>query len=73
MEHSIYEKLRVTQLVKKFPTFYGKKGFITTFTTASQWIFCILSWMNSVKSLTPYFFKIHFNIISQATSLPCLP
>jgi hypothetical protein len=36
MEHSphLLEKLIVTQLVKKFPTFYGFHRFITMFTTA---------------------------------------
>jgi hypothetical protein len=30
----ILEKLRVSQLVKKFPTFYGTQRFITAFTRA---------------------------------------
>jgi hypothetical protein len=30
----LLEKLIVTQLVKKFPTFYGNRRFITVFTTA---------------------------------------
>jgi len=33
----LLEKLTVPQLVKKFPTFYGTRRFITTFTTARQW------------------------------------
>jgi sulfur relay (sulfurtransferase) DsrC/TusE family protein len=31
------EKLTVTQLVKKFPTFYGSQRFITMFTKACHW------------------------------------
>jgi hypothetical protein len=30
------EKLTVSQLVKKFPTFYGTRRFITAFTSASH-------------------------------------
>jgi len=30
------EKLTCSQLVKKFPTFYGTRSFITTFTSARQ-------------------------------------
>jgi hypothetical protein len=32
MEQSSFEKLTVTQLVKKFPYFYGTRRFIFTFT-----------------------------------------
>jgi hypothetical protein len=34
----ILEKLIVTQLVKKFPDFYGTRRFITVFIEASHWI-----------------------------------
>jgi hypothetical protein len=37
----LLEKLTVTQLVKKFPTFYGTRRFITVFTRTRQWS---LSW-----------------------------
>jgi hypothetical protein len=30
----LFEKLTVSQLVKKFPAFYGTRRFITAFTTA---------------------------------------
>jgi hypothetical protein len=33
----LLEKLTVTQLVKKFPAFYGTRGFITVFTTVRNW------------------------------------
>jgi hypothetical protein len=32
----LLEKLTVYQLVKKFPTFYGTRKFITAFTSAHQ-------------------------------------
>jgi hypothetical protein len=33
-ERRIQENLTVSQLVKKFPVFYGNRKFITAFTTA---------------------------------------
>jgi len=33
----VLEKLTATQLVKKFPAFYGTRRFITVFTTARHW------------------------------------
>jgi hypothetical protein len=33
----LFGKLIVTQLVKKFPAFYGTQRFITVFTTACHW------------------------------------
>jgi hypothetical protein len=33
----LLEKLTVTQLVKKFPAFYGTRRFITVFTRSSHW------------------------------------
>jgi hypothetical protein len=33
---SLLQKLTVTQLVKKFPIFYGTRRFITTFTRAGH-------------------------------------
>jgi hypothetical protein len=37
MEQSLFEKLTDTQLVKKFPGFYGTRRFITVFTRARHW------------------------------------
>jgi len=37
MEQSFLEKLIVTQLVKKFPAFYGRRMLITVFTRARHW------------------------------------
>jgi hypothetical protein len=45
------------QLLKKLPTFYGIRRFITVFTRACP------SWARSVSPWLPPFFKIHFNII----------
>jgi len=38
--------LKVTQLVKKFPAFYGNRRFITVFTTALHWL---LSWDRRIQ------------------------
>jgi len=50
----LLKKLIVTQLVKKFPAFYGTRSFITAFTRARQ--------MYPVQTLN-CFPKIHSNII----------
>jgi hypothetical protein len=34
---ALLEKLIVTQIVKKFPVFYGTRRFITVFTRAHHW------------------------------------
>ena len=46
----LLEKLTGLQLVKKFPTFYGTRKFITVFTSARQ---LSLSWPNSIQSPPP--------------------
>jgi hypothetical protein len=56
----ILEKRKVTQLVKKFPVFYGIQRFITVFTAASHWC---LFWDQSSLQLFNYFPGIHSNII----------
>jgi hypothetical protein len=43
----LLQKLRVTQLVKKYPTFYGTQSFITVFTRACHWS---LFWARYVQS-----------------------
>jgi hypothetical protein len=45
------EKLIVTQLIKKFLTFYGTRRFINVFTTACHWF---LSWTRCIQSTTSY-------------------
>jgi len=47
----LLEKLTVSQPVKKFPTFYETRWFITTFTSARQ---LSLSWASSIQSIPPH-------------------
>jgi hypothetical protein len=62
----ILEKLTVSQIVKKFPAFYGTQRFRTAFTRARH---LSLSWASSIQSMSPSpFLKIHFNTI-----LPSMP
>jgi len=46
----IEEKLTVTQLVKKFPAFYGIRRFITMFTTVRHWFLSWATWIQSTSS-----------------------
>jgi len=55
-----------SQLVKKFPAFYGTRRFITSYTSAR---YLYLFWGRSIQSIPPsYFLKIHFNIIFPSTT-----
>jgi len=45
------EKLTVPQLVKKFPTFYGPRKFITSFKSIHH---LSLSWVRPIQSMTPH-------------------
>ena len=58
----LLEKLTGSQLVKKFPAFYGTRMFITAFTSARQ---LSLTWARSIQSIHPpsNFLKIHLNSI----------
>ena len=47
----LLEKLPASQLVKKFPAFYGTRRFSTAFTTARH---LSLSWTNSFQSMPPH-------------------
>ena len=46
----VCERLAGSKLVKKFPTFYGTRRFITTFTSAGH---LSLSWASSIQSVFP--------------------
>ena len=51
MEQSPSEKLTGSQLVKKFPAFYGTRRFITAVTTARH---LSLSWTSLIASIPPH-------------------
>ena len=55
----LLEKLTGSQLGKKFPTYYGTRRFITTFTSACH---LSLSWARSIQSPS-HFLKLYLNII----------
>ena len=62
----LLEKLTGFQLVKKFPIFYWTRRFIIAFTSVHN---LSLYWASSIQSIppTPYFLKIHLNIILPST------
>jgi len=47
----LLEKLAGSQLVKKFPAFYGTRSFITAFKSACH---LSLSWASSIQSIPPH-------------------
>ena len=51
MERILLEKLTGSQLVTKFPTFYGTQGFIIAFTRARHLSLC---WARSIQSMPPH-------------------
>jgi len=63
----LIEKITCSQLVKKFPTFYGTQRFINAFTSAPNLFLYWASWIQSMPP-TSHFLKIHLNII-----LPSMP
>jgi hypothetical protein len=61
----LLEKLTGSQLVKKFPAFYGNLRFITAFTSVRH---LSLFWVRPIKSIPPIpLLKIHLNIILPST------
>jgi len=63
----VLQKLTGSQLVKKFPAFYGTRRFITTFTSARH-LSLYLSQINPVHASTSHFLNINLNIILPFTS-----
>ena len=61
----LLEKLTSSQLVKKFPIFYGTRRFITVFGSGHH---LPLSWDRSVHASTSHCLNIYLNII-----LPSMP
>jgi len=62
----ILDKLPGSQLVKKFPAFYGTQRFITAFKSANH---LPLAWTRSIQSMPfpSYFLKTDLNIILPST------
>jgi len=61
----LLEKLTSSKIVKKFPSFFGTRKFITAFTNTRH---MSLSWTRSIYSMFPlYFLHIHLNIILPST------
>jgi len=57
----ILEKLTVAHFVKKFPTYYGTRRFITVFTTARHWS---LSWARWIQFILSHPIPLRFILIS---------
>ena len=61
----LLEKLTASQLLKKFPAFYGTRRFITALTRARR---LSLFWATSTQSMPPSnFLKVCFNVILPST------
>jgi hypothetical protein len=58
----LWSRVLLEKLVKNFPSFYGTRKFLTTFTNAHH---LSLSWasVDPAQTTTFHFLKIHFNII----------
>jgi len=67
MEEISSWEIKITRLGKKFSAFYGTLRFITMFSRVRAGLY--LSNMNPVRNLTPYFPKIHSNIILPSTPM----
>ena len=71
----LLQKLTGSQLVKKFPAFYGTQNFITTFTSARH---LSLSWARSIQSMPsiplpedlPYYYLPIYAWVSKVVSFP---
>ena len=65
----LLEKQTGFQLVKKFPTFYGNRMFITAFTSARH---LSLSWASSIQSIPPHPTSWRFILILSSHQRPVL-
>jgi len=61
MHQSILDNLTVSQLIKKYPTFYGTRRFINRVRKSLQLV-PIMSQMNPFRIVTSYYHKIRFNM-----------
>jgi hypothetical protein len=66
MQHNFFCEADSHPASHEFPPFYGSRWFNAVFTTARHRSI-LLSQMNQVHTLPPYFSKIHFNIILPST------
>jgi len=66
----LLEKLTCSQLVKKFPAFYGTRRFITAFTSAPH---LSLSWTTSIQSMLPHSTSWRSILILSSHLGLCLP
>ena len=66
----LLEKLTGFQIVKKFPTFYGTRRFITAFAIARQ---LSLSWASSIQSISTHPTSWRSILILSSHLLPGLP
>jgi len=66
----LLEKLIVTKLVKKIPTFYGSKRFIIMFTRAYHWL---LSLARCIKSTRLHAISLRSILILSSQLCLCLP
>jgi hypothetical protein len=64
---TVLEKLAVTRLIKKFLAFYGIRRFIFP---KGQSLVPILSQMNPVHTLPPYFPRLNSSVIFPSTQPP---
>ena len=65
----LLKKLRVSQLVEKFPTFFWYPKVHSLLSHKGLLILLILSQMKPVRTVPPYFSKFHFNIILPSTPI----
>jgi len=55
MKYSNFEKLKVPQLIKKFPAFHGIQRFITVVTAVRHWS---LSWARCIQQTSSHLVSV---------------